>query len=84
MEKTTFCLSPLWGKGLRHLKIQESNKIDAKIKVFVSDTGACSIKFCKTYLGHRNDIGHPSLTDFERRHIATEIASKIPLDERNI
>ncbi|GFY19480.1 uncharacterized protein TNCV_4646541 [Trichonephila clavipes] len=37
------------GKGLRHLKTQGSNKIDgyypAEIKVFVSETGACSIKF---------------------------------------
>ncbi|GFV49208.1 uncharacterized protein TNCV_237421 [Trichonephila clavipes] len=73
------------GKGLRHLKTQGSNKIDgycpAEIKVFVSETGACSIKFCKTHLGHRNDIGHLSLTDFERQHIATKIASKIPFDE---
>ncbi|GFX21400.1 uncharacterized protein TNCV_2821081 [Trichonephila clavipes] len=72
-------------KGLRHLKTQGSNKIDgycpAEIKVFVSETGACSIKFCKTHLGHRNDIGHLSLTDFERQHIATKIASKIPFDE---
>ncbi|GFW98315.1 pyr_redox_2 domain-containing protein [Trichonephila clavipes] len=30
---------------------------------------------------HRNDIGHLSLTDFERQHIATKIASKIPFDE---
>ncbi|GFX07402.1 uncharacterized protein TNCV_504601 [Trichonephila clavipes] len=30
---------------------------------------------------HRNDIGHVSLTDFERQHIATKIASKIPFDE---
>ncbi|GFX59868.1 MULE domain-containing protein [Trichonephila clavipes] len=73
------------GKGLRHLKTQGSNKIDgycpAEIKVFVSETGACSIKFCKTHLGHRNDIGHQRLTDFERQHIATKIASKIPFDE---
>ncbi|GFT55346.1 uncharacterized protein TNCV_1078361 [Trichonephila clavipes] len=72
-------------KELRHLKTQGSNKIDgycpAEIKVFVSETGACSIKFCKTHLGHRNDIGHVSLTDFERQHIATKIASKIPFDE---
>ncbi|GFV75014.1 integrase catalytic domain-containing protein [Trichonephila clavipes] len=73
------------GKGLRHLKTQGSNKIDgycpAEIKVFVSETGACSIKFCKTHLGHRNDIGHLSLTDFEQQPIATKIASKIPFDE---
>ncbi|GFV71925.1 MULE domain-containing protein [Trichonephila clavipes] len=89
-EKTSFCLSPVWGlhiqrKGLWHLKTQGSNKIDgycpAEIKVFVSETGACSIKFCKTHPGHRNDIGHLSLTDFERQHIATKIASKIPFDE---
>ncbi|GFT59843.1 hypothetical protein TNCV_2496681 [Trichonephila clavipes] len=30
---------------------------------------------------HRNDIGHLSLADFERQHIATKIASKIPFDE---
>ncbi|GFW76917.1 uncharacterized protein TNCV_2030221 [Trichonephila clavipes] len=29
----------------------------------------------------KNDIGHVSLTDFERQHIATKIASKIPFDE---
>ncbi|GFW59864.1 uncharacterized protein TNCV_2917461 [Trichonephila clavipes] len=73
------------GKGLRHLKTQGSNKIDGycpdEIKVFVSETGACSIKFCKTHLGHRNDIGHVSLRDFERQHTATKIASKIPFDE---
>ncbi|GFU90973.1 uncharacterized protein TNCV_4923041 [Trichonephila clavipes] len=75
------------GKGLRHLKTQGSNKIDGycilryEIKVFVSETGACSIKFFKTHLGHRNDIGHLSLTDFERQHIATKIASKITFDE---
>ncbi|GFQ86650.1 uncharacterized protein TNCT_279421 [Trichonephila clavata] len=53
------------GKGLSHLKTQGSNKIDgycpAQIKVFVSETGASNIKFCKTHLGHRNDIGHLSL-----------------------
>ncbi|GFX71989.1 hypothetical protein TNCV_3330931 [Trichonephila clavipes] len=40
---------------------------------------ACSIKFCKTHLEHRNDIGH--IKDFERQYIATTIASKIPFDE---
>ncbi|GFU18811.1 uncharacterized protein NPIL_266271 [Nephila pilipes] len=70
-------------KGLRHLKTQGSNKIDgncsAEIKVFVSETGACNIKFCKTHLGHRNDIGHLSLTEFERRHIAKKLHQKYHL-----
>ncbi|GFY77311.1 MULE domain-containing protein [Trichonephila inaurata madagascariensis] len=90
MEKI-FCLTLLWVlriqrcKGLRHLKTQGRNKIDgycpAEIKVFVSETDACRIKFCKTNLGHRNDVGHLNLTDFEQQHIATKIASKIPFDE---
>ncbi|GFR03261.1 uncharacterized protein TNCT_74251 [Trichonephila clavata] len=58
------------GKGLRHLKKQGSNKIDgycpAEIKVFVSETGACNIKFCKTHVGHRNDISQLSLSEFEK------------------
>ncbi|GFY62703.1 uncharacterized protein TNIN_363701 [Trichonephila inaurata madagascariensis] len=88
-KNPSFCLSPhsgfyiSKGKGLRHLKTQGSYKIDrycpAEIKVFISETGACSIKFCKTHLGQRNDIDHLSLTDFERWHIVTKIASKIPL-----
>ncbi|GFS70212.1 hypothetical protein NPIL_127641, partial [Nephila pilipes] len=61
-------------KGRRHLKTQGSSKIDgycpAEIKVFVSETGARNIRFCKTHLEHRNDIGHLSLTEFEPRHIA--------------
>ncbi|GFT44918.1 MULE domain-containing protein, partial [Nephila pilipes] len=72
-------------KRLRHLKTQGSNKIDgycpAEIKVFVSEIRACNIKFCKTHLGHRNDIGHLSITEFERRHIAAKIASKISFNE---
>ncbi|GFT94545.1 uncharacterized protein NPIL_96141 [Nephila pilipes] len=42
---------------------------------------AYNIKFCKTHQGHRNDIGHLSLTEYEQRHIATKIASKIPFEE---
>ncbi|GFR23153.1 uncharacterized protein TNCT_371701 [Trichonephila clavata] len=72
-------------KGLRHLKTQGNNKIDgycaADTKVSVSETVACNIKFCKTHLGHRNNIGHLSLTEFERQHIVAKIASKIPFDE---
>ncbi|GFR30651.1 hypothetical protein TNCT_605691 [Trichonephila clavata] len=77
--KKPFCLSPFW-----ILHIQRSNKIDgnsAEIKVFVSQTGACSIKVCKTHLGHKSDIDHVSLTDFERQHMAAKFASKITFDE---
>ncbi|GFU58453.1 uncharacterized protein NPIL_323141 [Nephila pilipes] len=39
------------------------------------------LRLLKTQGRHRNDIGHLSLTEFERRHIATKIASKIPFVE---
>lgn len=71
------------GKQVRHLKIQNSNKIGglcpAKLEV-VNNDGNYSVLYTKTHLGHDNDLGHLCLTSFERQNLARKIAAKIPFD----
>ncbi|GFV35550.1 MULE domain-containing protein [Trichonephila clavipes] len=71
-------------KGLRHLKILGSNKINAycpaALKVIQHTNGKCVVSYQKIHIGHQNDIGHLFLTADERKIIASKIAAKIPLD----
>ena len=77
------CFEPK-DKGIRHLKISGSNKIDAycpaSIKVTHSEGGECIVNFVSTHVGHSNDITHIFLTDDERKSLAIKIASKVPYD----
>ncbi|XP_068083939.1 uncharacterized protein [Anabrus simplex] len=69
-------------KGVRHLKLQGSNKIcgvcPAKIKVSEAEDGTCRVKFISTHVGHQHDLSHLGLTEKERVSIAADIANKIP------
>ncbi|GFW06938.1 c2H2-type domain-containing protein [Trichonephila clavipes] len=71
-------------KGLRHLKILGSNKINAyfpaALKVTQHTDGKCVVSYQKIHIGHQNDIGHLFLTADERKIIASKIAAKISLD----
>ncbi|GFS36675.1 uncharacterized protein NPIL_228381 [Nephila pilipes] len=71
-------------KGLRHLKILGSNKINAycpaALKVTEHTDGKCIVSYQKVHVGHQKDLGHLFLTADERKNIASKIAAKIPLD----
>ncbi|GFT92997.1 uncharacterized protein NPIL_21081 [Nephila pilipes] len=68
-------------KGLRHLKILGSNKINAycpaALKVTEHTDGKCIVSYQKVHVGHQNDLGHLFLTADERKNIASKIAAKI-------
>lgn len=68
-------------KGIRHVKLQGSNKINgvcpASMQVIQYD-GLCKIRYISTHIGHQNDLSHLGLTVEERRRLATDIANKIP------
>lgn len=69
-------------KGMRHLKTQGSNKINgfcpAGITVLIKENGVHMVKYVKTHVGHKTDIGNLFLTSEERQSIAAKIASKKP------
>lgn len=73
------------GKGLRHLKTQGSNKINgfcpASIKIKEFCNGKCEVVLINTHVGHDNNIGHLTLTKFEREKLAAKIAAKIPFED---
>lgn len=74
------------GKGLRHLKKQGSSKINAYCPAAIKVTEICGTKevcvlYTETHVGHQPDIGHLTLTKEERKHLASQIALKIPFDE---
>lgn len=68
----------------RALKTQGSNKINAycpaNIKV-VCEEARCVVTFCKTHVGHlqEEEMGHLFLSTPDKLHLATKIATKIPL-----
>lgn len=70
------------GKGIRHLKLQGSNKISAmcpaKMKVIQAEDGTCVVKFVSTHIGHENDLSHLNLSLQEKDSIASDIVRKIP------
>lgn len=72
------------GKGLRHLKTQDSLKINgtcpAGILVTVESDGKYKIVVTETHVGHETDIEHLHLSVPEKKLITTKIASKIPFD----
>ncbi|GFT45991.1 MULE domain-containing protein [Trichonephila clavipes] len=71
-------------KGLRHLKILGSNKINAycpaALKVTQHTDGKYVESYQKIHIGHQNDIGYLFLTADEREITASKRAAKIPLD----
>ncbi|CAG9765599.1 unnamed protein product [Ceutorhynchus assimilis] len=74
------------GKGVRHLKTQGSNKINAVCPATITlkhrfSDGICEIQVQETHVGHQNEIGHLNLTKIERESLAGKIALKIPFDE---
>lgn len=77
------CYNPK-GRGKRELKTQGSKKINAfcpsQIKIKINDTG-CHMEFCKTHVGHGNELKHLFLTKDEREMLAKKIAAKIPYEE---
>lgn len=70
------------GKGLRKLKHQGTNKINAycpaEIKILIYNNGICKITYSETHVGHKNDLDHLKLTPTERKVLADKIASKVP------
>lgn len=73
------------GQGLRHLKIQGSNKLNAlcpaSIRIRQFSGGKCEVSVSETHIGHENDIGHLNLTKLEREKLAGKIALKIPFED---
>ncbi|GIY68723.1 c2H2-type domain-containing protein [Caerostris darwini] len=71
-------------KGLRLIKKQGSNKIDAYCPAFITVTlcleGMCSVEYQKTHVGHNNDLTHLSLTADEKQILALKIASGASFD----
>jgi hypothetical protein len=70
----------LEGRGLRHLKIQRSNKIEAfchtSIKVKEDFNGKCEVFIIETH-----NIGNLSLTKSEKENMAAKIAANIPFED---
>ncbi|XP_035231177.1 uncharacterized protein LOC118203043 [Stegodyphus dumicola] len=73
-------------KGLRNLKIQGSNKINAycpsSITVTGTENGLHEVNFLQTHIGHSNDIGYLNLSKNDRDKIATKVPFDSILDER--
>lgn len=73
------------GTGKRHLKTQGSKKIDgfcpAGLKVSVDENdGSHKVVFVKTHVGHLSELCHLTLSNEERKMLATKIATKMPFD----
>lgn len=72
-------------KGLRHLKTQGSNKINAYCPAWINATlhkkGNCDIIFQETHVGHECDLGHLFLKRNEREIIAAKMSLKIPFSQ---
>jgi hypothetical protein len=75
----------LEGRGLRHLKIQRSNKIEAfcptSIKVKEDFNRKCEVFIIETHVGSDNNIGNLSLTKSEKENLAAKIAANIPFED---
>lgn len=71
-------------KGLRHLKVQGSNKINgfcpASIKVHLTENRGCKVFFVDKHVGHENELGHLWLTSKEREELANKMTLKIPFN----
>lgn len=72
------------GSGIRHLKVQGTNKINsycpAEISLKVLKNGLCEVNFQTVHIGHNQDLGHLTLSKSERETIASKIAAKIPFE----
>ena len=71
------------GKGLRHLKVKGSIKINgvcpASIKTSKSKaTGVISVTYIHTHVGHSQELGRLNLSKTERAEIARKLAMGIP------
>uniref|UniRef100_A0A1B6CP64 C2H2-type domain-containing protein n=1 Tax=Clastoptera arizonana TaxID=38151 RepID=A0A1B6CP64_9HEMI len=79
-------------KGLnkRHLKITGSCKIGAfcpaSMKVTFKDNGEINVLFCRSHVGHKNELMHKRLTKEERNFIVAQLILKKSYDEilRNV
>lgn len=73
------------GKGIRHLKIQGSAKINgfcpAAISLKIKNDGRCQVLYTPTHIGHINEFRHLTLTSADRESIARKISLKIPFDD---
>uniref|UniRef100_A0A1B6DAF6 Uncharacterized protein n=1 Tax=Clastoptera arizonana TaxID=38151 RepID=A0A1B6DAF6_9HEMI len=69
----------------RHSKVLGSNKINgfcpASINAHISASGKVEVKYCKTHIGHTNELGRLRLSKSERNKIATKILAKEPYDD---
>ncbi|XP_050307520.1 uncharacterized protein LOC126744206 [Anthonomus grandis grandis] len=68
------------GTKSRKLKIQGSNKIGGYCPALISTVlknNGCVVRYCKTHLGHGQDLGHLFLFEWQRQNIATKIAANI-------
>lgn len=63
-------------QGMRHLKTQGSNKIDAHCpaSIKVTENAKFCVRFIKTHVGHTHDLGHLPLTSKDRGMLAAKIA----------
>ncbi|KAJ8982006.1 hypothetical protein NQ317_004093 [Molorchus minor] len=66
------------------MKSQGTNKINALcpavMAVKIKDSGYVSVRYTKTHMGHKNDLGHVTLSQSERNAIALKISSNVPFD----
>ncbi|XP_067138909.1 uncharacterized protein [Centruroides vittatus] len=72
------------GKGIRHLKLQGSKKIDgfcpSQMKVRIKGDEKCIVTLTPQHVGHRNELCHTFLTPSERSALAAKISSKKPFN----
>uniref|UniRef100_A0A0A9VWY5 Putative zinc finger transcription factor protein 17 n=1 Tax=Lygus hesperus TaxID=30085 RepID=A0A0A9VWY5_LYGHE len=68
----------------RERKSQGSRKIDshcpARITASVTTDGRVTVLFCKSHFGHEMKLAHIPIPSPVRRKVASQIASKVPLD----
>lgn len=59
------------GKGIRHLKVQGSHKMNGycptEIFVKILNDGKCEVEFVAQHIGHSDNLGHLSLNKHERK-----------------
>ncbi|KAF6201291.1 hypothetical protein GE061_005738 [Apolygus lucorum] len=71
------------GKGLRHLKMKGSVKIDSVCPAMIKAeedkaTGVIRVSYIHTHVGHLQELGRLNLSKSERAEIAQKVAMGIP------
>ncbi|XP_017771678.1 PREDICTED: uncharacterized protein LOC108559057 [Nicrophorus vespilloides] len=72
------------GRGLRHLKIKGSKRINAfcPASIILDYTnGIYNVKYTSTHIGHTNELCHISLPKSNRLMLADKLAEKIPIED---